>query len=83
VDSDGRTPLFRAIYYLDLDLAEMLLKTGGCDPNITDNEGRTPLKLAVSRYQAAHSSEDSTTVSQMQPNATEPESSELLWQLSY
>jgi ankyrin repeat protein len=70
VDANGRTRLLRAIENGDVLLAEMLLQKEGCDPNIPDNKGRTPLTLAisaVSEWQAARHSEDATTVSRMQP----------------
>ncbi|XP_068971924.1 transient receptor potential channel pyrexia-like isoform X2 [Bombus flavifrons] len=37
-----------------LECVEILLKKGGCDPNIEDNDGRTPLHLALGRSLLAY-----------------------------
>ena len=41
-DEYNRTPLWWAVYYKRLQVAELLLETGA-DPNVKDKDGRTPL----------------------------------------
>uniref|UniRef100_A0A1X7TKI5 Uncharacterized protein n=1 Tax=Amphimedon queenslandica TaxID=400682 RepID=A0A1X7TKI5_AMPQE len=43
----GQTPLHIAAYYSNPAVVEYLLSTGKCDPLAKDNEGRTPLLLAM------------------------------------
>jgi ankyrin repeat protein len=61
-------------------MAAFLVEEEDCDPNIPDNNGRTPLTLAVSGWQAAHHSEDAMPVDRMQPNTTKPGSSDFTQQ---
>jgi ankyrin repeat protein len=78
LDSNGRTRLLRAIEICDIPFTKVLLKQAGCDPNVPDNTGRTPLTLAVSAWPWTRHSEDATAVSWMQP--TEPENSDYMQQ---
>jgi ankyrin repeat protein len=82
VDSDGRTRLFKAVENRDLYLASTLLQEERCDPNIPDNEGLTPLMLAVYRCRAATKFEVLTTVSLLKTNSALPERANSMQQAS-
>lgn len=75
VDSNGCTRLLRAIENCNWSLTHMLLENKGCNPNYHDNEGRTPLTLAVHRCRAGPQFLRLKTVSRMEPNAALPERS--------
>ena len=45
-DENGRTPLHAAANYCNANIIERLLKEGA-DPNAQDNDGNTPLHLAL------------------------------------
>jgi hypothetical protein len=45
-DVDGWTPLHLALYYWFFEIAELLLDHGA-DPSIQDDEGKTPLDIAI------------------------------------
>ncbi|XP_035782739.1 transient receptor potential channel pyrexia-like isoform X3 [Anopheles albimanus] len=49
----GFSPLHLAARSGSTDCVEALLKLGGCDPNITDFDQRTPLHTAVSKSESA------------------------------
>ncbi|XP_071170966.1 serine/threonine-protein phosphatase 6 regulatory ankyrin repeat subunit B-like [Mytilus edulis] len=43
----NETPLFIASCYGHTEIVKLLLKTKGCDPNISNKEGKTPLNVAA------------------------------------
>ncbi|KAK2579035.1 hypothetical protein KPH14_002828 [Odynerus spinipes] len=50
----GQTALHMAARAHCIDCVELLLRKGGCDPNVEDNDGRTPLHLALGRSLLAY-----------------------------
>jgi ankyrin repeat protein len=45
-EDNGWTPLHSAVYFEEFDIAELLLDHGA-DPSIQDDEGKTPLDIAM------------------------------------
>uniref|UniRef100_A0A0C9QZ02 Pyx_5 protein n=1 Tax=Fopius arisanus TaxID=64838 RepID=A0A0C9QZ02_9HYME len=50
----GQTALHLAARSHSLECVEALLRNGSCDPNVDDNDGRTPLHLALGRSVLAY-----------------------------